>query len=182
MNTATIGDISAGFGGVDYWRIQDRHNSAKVRFFEISWRCSFLSAGFTRNSGAPGATRSIRHPFDCVLCVPVVVTGIQFMGTKEKSELRLLCRKVGLALLRLAFLAVFMGAHYLLNKALLLVMPSNMMRFVEVAQSVIAIMFLLIYLYLAWDMVTVFMPWLSRPDQQIQLEASQAGKSSDLQE
>jgi hypothetical protein len=104
------------------------------------------------------------------------------MRREEKRELFTLCRKVGLALLRLVFLATFMGAHYFLNKALLLVMPPNMIRFAEVAQTVIAIMFLLIYLYLAWDMVTVFMPWLSRPDQQVNLESSHTVKSNDVRE
>jgi hypothetical protein len=103
------------------------------------------------------------------------------METVDKHEVRTLCRKVGLALLRLLALGVFMVAHYFVNKALLLVIPSNMTRFLEVAQAVIAIMFLFIYLYLAWDMVTVFMPWLSRPDQQAQLEAAQAEKRNDLQ-
>lgn len=42
-----------------------------------------------------------------------------------------------------------------------------MSRFLELAQIVIGIMFLFVYLYLGWDMVTVFMPRWNRPAERV---------------
>jgi hypothetical protein len=83
------------------------------------------------------------------------------------NEALILLRKVGLALLRLACLALFMLVHHYLNAALSLVIPSNMTEYLEVAQTVIGILFLLVYVYLTWDMVTVFMPWLKRYEERM---------------
>lgn len=89
------------------------------------------------------------------------------MMSPEAAEFGILCRKVGFALLRAVFLAVFMGVHFLLNKLLSLVVPPSMSRFLELSQIVIGIMFLFVYLYLGWDMVTVFMPRWNRPAERV---------------
>lgn len=103
------------------------------------------------------------------------------MNGDDKAEFISLCRKVGFALLRLVFLAMFLAAHYGLNIALRLVLPSNMTKFVELAQIMIGVIFLLIYAYLAWDMVTVFMPRLKRPILQM-ARVSEPDENDELQD
>ncbi len=67
------------------------------------------------------------------------------------------------AISRLVALAIFLLAHYGLDRALQLLYPPNMTHMFEIAQIATSISFLLIYVYLCWDMVTVFIPRLKRP-------------------
>ena len=54
--------------------------------------------------------------------------------------------------------------HFLLNRGLTLVVPPNLGKALTLAQAVVFGMFLLTYVYLAWDMLTVFMPqWKVNP-------------------
>jgi hypothetical protein len=80
-----------------------------------------------------------------------------------KTDLQQFWWKVFAALSRLVALGLFLGAHFLINKALERVFPSKMAGMVTFAECVISVLFLLVYGYLAWDMVLVFIPWLKRP-------------------
>ena len=80
-----------------------------------------------------------------------------------KEDLGNFWGKVLSALSRLVALAFFMGLHWVIKKAISWQFPSNMTGVVGFAEVVIAILFLLVDLYLAWDMVVVFIPRLGRP-------------------
>lgn len=82
----------------------------------------------------------------------------------ETSKDRVFIRSVGSALLRLVALVLFLVVHYYLNKALVFFCPANLTGTVIFVESVIFVFFALIYVYLAWDMVTVFVPWLRRAE------------------
>jgi len=79
------------------------------------------------------------------------------------SEIREFWIKVVAALSRLAALALFLLVHYVMNRVLVLVFPPNMTRMFDLARDAISVVFLLIYVYLCWDMATVFIPRLKRP-------------------
>jgi len=84
------------------------------------------------------------------------------MAVAEKSELRLFWEKVWHALHRLVALGIFLGVHYLLNLLLGVAFPPELGRLVTLVKYVIGVFFLLVYIYLGWDMVTVFVPFLKR--------------------
>lgn len=76
------------------------------------------------------------------------------------SEDRLFLRRVRSALLRLAALGVFLGTHYVINMALARVAPRSLTGTLQLAEAVIFVVFLLIYAFLAWDVLAVFIPQL----------------------
>jgi hypothetical protein len=84
------------------------------------------------------------------------------MDAQEKSELFSFGFRVLAALSRLIALALFIGAHFCLNFALKFVMPDNMAGMLLFSQDVIAVIFLLLYAYLTWDMLRAFIPQLHR--------------------
>ncbi len=64
------------------------------------------------------------------------------------------------ALCRLIALVIFMGAHYGLNHAFEFVVPSNMKATLMFTEDIIYVAFVIIYVYLAFDILRVFMPRL----------------------
>jgi len=81
----------------------------------------------------------------------------------RSSDIRVFWQRVWAALSRLLALLIFIGAHWVLNRALAYVVPPNLSGTLVFAQDVIYVFFLMVYAYLAWDMLTVFVPRLKRP-------------------
>jgi hypothetical protein len=83
---------------------------------------------------------------------------------RDDLEDRMFARRVLSALLRLVALGVFVGAHYLINLALGKIVPPRLTGALAAAQTLFFIGFLLIYGFLAWDMLAVFVPrWRITP-------------------
>ncbi|HEY6338991.1 MAG TPA: hypothetical protein VIW68_10900, partial [Candidatus Sulfotelmatobacter sp.] len=57
-------------------------------------------------------------------------------------------------------LALFVVLHYGLGRALAVAVPLNMIGALQYVQGAIFVFFALIYVYLAWDMLTAFLPRL----------------------
>jgi hypothetical protein len=75
------------------------------------------------------------------------------------------------ALQRAIALAIFMVVHWALNKGLERIVPGRLGWALELAQSVVFVFFLMIYVYLSWDMLTMFVPRLrSRAEAKILAE------------
>jgi hypothetical protein len=68
--------------------------------------------------------------------------------------------RVGNGLLRVAALLIMGGAHYLLEKSLIYIIPENMPWAKAWLQDISFVFFALIYVYLLWDMLKVFIPQL----------------------
>lgn len=85
------------------------------------------------------------------------------MDHERKSDIQTFWQRVWAALSRLLALLIFIVAHWVLNRALAYVVPSNLSGSLIFAQDVIYVFFLMVYGYLAWDMLTVFVPRLRRP-------------------
>jgi hypothetical protein len=66
------------------------------------------------------------------------------------------------ALLRVMALGLFMGTHYLLNRALQYVVPKNLPGSTVWVEDCMYLVFLLIYLFLGWELLVVFKPSLKR--------------------
>jgi hypothetical protein len=62
----------------------------------------------------------------------------------------------------LVVLAIFIGVHFLLNKLLAFVMPAEMQKMKLLMEDILWICFALIYVYLAWETLAAFIPWLRR--------------------
>jgi hypothetical protein len=86
------------------------------------------------------------------------------MSANGWSEIGAFWIKVLGALSRLVALTIFLLAHYGLNQALRLVFPSQMTSMLALAEDAVGITFILIYVYLSWDLLTVFIPKLKRPE------------------
>jgi hypothetical protein len=85
-------------------------------------------------------------------------------GTENDESPRAFLSRVGNALLRIIALAVVGAAHWALEKGLTYVIPENFKSEATLIEDVSFLFFLLIYLYLLWDMLKVFIPWLqSKP-------------------
>lgn len=81
------------------------------------------------------------------------------VARKEDSPQEFL-RKFGNALLRLAVLAVMGLVHFSLGKGLTYLAPENVPSARLWLQDIAFVFFALIYVYLLWDMVKVFIPYL----------------------
>jgi hypothetical protein len=64
------------------------------------------------------------------------------------------------AVQRAIALGIFILVHYGLNRALAFVVPPNMVGALLFAQDVIFVIFILVYVYLAWEILTAFLPRL----------------------
>jgi hypothetical protein len=84
------------------------------------------------------------------------------MSATELRRIHAFWLKVLEALSRLVALGIFGSAHYLLDQGLRMVFDPRMTKMVVFARDVVSVLFLLVYIYLCWDMVTVFMPFLER--------------------
>jgi hypothetical protein len=82
------------------------------------------------------------------------------MADDENSDLRAFWGKVWAALCRLIALGIFLTVHFILNRAFAFVIPPNLISSLVFAEDVIFVIFILIYTYLAWDMLTIFLPRL----------------------
>lgn len=80
--------------------------------------------------------------------------------SSEQSGDAAFWRRVLSAMYRLIALALFRALHYLVERALAFDVPPNMTSALAFAQAVIYVLFLLVYVYLAWDMLAVFVPRL----------------------
>lgn len=68
-----------------------------------------------------------------------------------------------------------MGAHYCLNRAFEFVVPSNMKVTLVFTQDIIYVVFVMIYVYLGFDMLKVFMPRLGGAAAQSKVAQSRTG-------
>lgn len=84
------------------------------------------------------------------------------MSETELRRIRAFWIKALDALSRLVALGIFGTAHYLLDKGLQKVFDPSMTKMLTFARDVVSVLFLLIYIYLCWDMVIVFIPFLER--------------------
>jgi hypothetical protein len=69
-------------------------------------------------------------------------------------------RRVSTAIQRAMALGLFIIVHLVLNRALVSAVPANMVGALVYLQGIIFAIFALIYVYLAWDILTAFFPGL----------------------
>lgn len=84
------------------------------------------------------------------------------MERRETSETRTFWGRVFAALSRLLAFLIFAGAHWGVTRLLKLLFPPSMARVVDLVEVVTSIFFVLVYLYLGWEMLTCFFPFLKR--------------------
>ena len=89
-------------------------------------------------------------------------------------DIRSFYLKVWIAAQRLVAFLLFAAFHRLLSLVTAYVIPAGFAEGLKFAQAVIGVMFILIYLYLAWDMLSVFLP-SRRPFTGSELTESQKG-------
>lgn len=68
--------------------------------------------------------------------------------------------RIGSALLRVGALVVMGVIHYFLEKAMIYIIPENMPWAKHWLEDISFVIFLLIYVYLLWDMLKIFVPML----------------------
>ncbi|MGO8790144.1 MAG: hypothetical protein ACLQVL_22550 [Terriglobia bacterium] len=73
---------------------------------------------------------------------------------------KVLWERVFDAMQRAAALSIFGAMHYGFNKGLEFVVPKGFERTLLFMEGFVFLLFLMIYLHFAWDMVTVFIPVL----------------------
>jgi hypothetical protein len=78
------------------------------------------------------------------------------------SESRVFWGKVWTGLQRLFALALFVSAHWCVGRMFRLVFPPSMGRVLDFVEIVTSLFFSLIYVYLAWEVLAAFFPWLKR--------------------
>ena len=76
-------------------------------------------------------------------------------------------------------MAILMGCHWALNTALKHVVPSNLTSALVYAEDVEFTFFMLLNLYLLWDMLAVFIPRLSVPEIQKMAEKDEVQGARD---
>ena len=81
-------------------------------------------------------------------------------GAKTDESPRAFFRRVWDALLRVGALVLFGFIHYWMEKAIPLLVPRAWNGVSEYVEEISFLFFLAIYLYLLWDMLKVFVPWL----------------------
>jgi len=84
------------------------------------------------------------------------------MASSELAEIKAFWIKVLDAFSRLVALALFLLTHKGLDVGLRWVVPAYMNGMLKFAESIMVILFTAVYVYLCWDMVTVFIPKLKR--------------------
>ena len=94
------------------------------------------------------------------LAIPLA---FDYMTEGMNSELRDFWWRVLSALSRLAALGMFMAVHFLLNHGFEFIVPSDMAASLRFIQDIVYVVFVLVYVYLAFDMLTVFVPRLKGP-------------------
>jgi hypothetical protein len=73
-------------------------------------------------------------------------------------------QKVWSAIQRAIALIVFKGVHLLLDYVLNWNTPPDMVPIARFMDDALWIVFNLVYVYLCWEMLAVFIPWLRRKD------------------
>jgi len=73
-------------------------------------------------------------------------------------------QRVWSALQPLIALVIFAIAHWIVNHVLKWILPPNLEWAFPFVEDVFYVFFFLVYVYLGWEMVTVFIPWLRRGD------------------
>jgi hypothetical protein len=81
---------------------------------------------------------------------------------RHVSSNRVFWAQVWSALQRLFALAIFLAAHAALNRALAYTAPPDQIGALAFVQSALFVFFLMIYVYLTWEMVSVFVPRVKR--------------------
>jgi hypothetical protein len=69
--------------------------------------------------------------------------------------------RVWAALQRVIALALFVLAHWGLSLLFRLAAPPNLKRAFLLGEDILFVMFMIVYLYLAWGMIAAFMPGLT---------------------
>jgi hypothetical protein len=64
------------------------------------------------------------------------------------------------ALQRAIAFGIFMAVHVAINRGLEYAVPKRLGQALELAEAITFVFFLLSYVYLAWDMVAIFIPSL----------------------
>jgi hypothetical protein len=82
-----------------------------------------------------------------------------YMGIVSPED-RAFWSRVSSAIQRGIALGILIGLHYCLNFALTTAVPPHMVGALPYLQDVIFVIFSLIYVYLAWDILTAFFPGL----------------------
>ena len=59
-------------------------------------------------------------------------------------------------------LLLFAGFHYAINWILRHVFPPVLAKALAFVEAVVGVFFLMVYVFLGWEMLTVFLPWLKR--------------------
>ena len=81
---------------------------------------------------------------------------------RKASEVRTLWGKVWLALNNLLALAVIVGAHWLFGHLLHFAFPPALKSVIDVVDVIVSSFFALIYVYLGWEILAAFLPFLKR--------------------
>jgi len=100
-----------------------------------------------------------------------------YVETEQQSETRSFVAQVFSALLRLVAIAAFLLVHRALNIVLAYVVPSTMSRVFAFAEDFFFVLFMLIYVYLAGDLLTIFIRPLWRtmlPNRESKLSGGEA--------
>jgi len=91
----------------------------------------------------------------------------------EKKELRAFWLRTTEALARLAVFGLFAGLHRGMDSLIGEATPKNWTSVATFISAVLSLVFLVLYLTLAWDTLSVFLPWMRKqPRRSINDEAS----------
>lgn len=97
----------------------------------------------------------------------------------EKRELRQFWLRTTEALARVAVFGLFAGLHRGLSYFVGDVAPKEWASVTTFVEAILSLMFIVLYLTLAWDTLSVFLPWMrKRPLQSSSDETSGEGSSS----
>jgi len=77
------------------------------------------------------------------------------------DNLGLFWQRVSIAILKVPALLLFIGAHWIVDYALRLTVPSELKDALLLARSIMFVVFLVVYVRLGWEMLKVFMPSLA---------------------
>lgn len=85
------------------------------------------------------------------------------MERRRSNETRGFWNQVWSGLGRLLALVLFIIGHFLVSRLLKAVFPPEMADVVAFAEVLVSLLFLLVYVYLTWEMMTCFFPsWKRR--------------------
>jgi hypothetical protein len=97
--------------------------------------------------------------FAIASCPPCILT---MEERRTFSESRAFWGKVWMGLQRLFALVLFVPAHWLVGRIFRLVFPASLGVVLDFVEIVTSLFFSLIYVYLAWEVLAAFFPWLKR--------------------